>query len=104
MITWLDIIYICALINSSKYKLHKEINVSNVYKCRNVFPISNRKTDISFSVARTFDYIQREVPKIPAHLPILVLANHRDMGHHRTVTEDQVRTFLEEVERWVMSH
>ncbi|GIY86922.1 hypothetical protein CEXT_421572 [Caerostris extrusa] len=39
----------------------------------------------------TFAYVQKELPLIPNHIPVLVLANHRDMGHHRTVTEDQVR-------------
>lgn len=48
---------------------------------------------------RTFAYIQRELPLVPNHIPILVLANHRDMGHHRTVTEDQVKYFIEGLER-----
>lgn len=47
----------------------------------------------------TFDYVEREIPKIPGHIPVLVLANHRDMGHHRTVTEDQVRSFIEAFDR-----
>lgn len=47
----------------------------------------------------TFDYVQREIVKIPQHIPVLVLANHRDMGHHRVVTEDQVRTFIENLDR-----
>ncbi|KAF8570465.1 hypothetical protein P879_02585 [Paragonimus westermani] len=44
----------------------------------------------------TFDYVRRELPHVPPELPVLVLANHRDMGAHRTVTEDQVRQFLED--------
>ncbi|KAF6774783.1 hypothetical protein AHF37_05914 [Paragonimus kellicotti] len=44
----------------------------------------------------TFDYVRRELPLVPPELPVLVLANHRDMGDHRTVTEDQVRQFLED--------
>jgi len=47
----------------------------------------------------TFDYIERELPKVPEHIPVLVLANHRDMGHHRTVTEDMVRYYIENLDR-----
>ncbi|XP_067131764.1 rab-like protein 6 isoform X2 [Centruroides vittatus] len=47
----------------------------------------------------TFAYVQREIQLVPLHIPILVLANHRDMGHHRTVTEDQVRYFIEGLDR-----
>lgn len=47
----------------------------------------------------TFAYVQKELPLIPHHIPVLVLANHRDMGHHRTVTEDQVRFFIDGLER-----
>ncbi|ESN91520.1 hypothetical protein HELRODRAFT_69950 [Helobdella robusta] len=46
----------------------------------------------------TFDYVEKEVPKIPSGTPILILANHRDMGHHRTVSEDQVKTFVESMQ------
>ena len=51
--------------------------------------------------SRTFDYIKRELPQIPHSLPILILANHRDMGHHRVVTEDTVRYFIDELDRFV---
>ena len=47
---------------------------------------------------RTYDYVEREMTKIPPQVPILVLANHRDMGHHRTVSEDQARTYIEHLE------
>lgn len=47
----------------------------------------------------TFSYIQRELPLVPHHIPVLILANHRDMGHHRTVTEDQVRFYIESLDR-----
>lgn len=47
----------------------------------------------------TFKYIQSEIPKIPKQLPILVVANHRDQGHHRTVSSEQVKSFLEGLNR-----
>lgn len=43
----------------------------------------------------TFDYIQREITNVPVQIPILILSNHRDMGHHRVISEDQVKTFIE---------
>ncbi|CAH1785865.1 unnamed protein product [Owenia fusiformis] len=46
----------------------------------------------------TFDYIEREFAKIPNQIPVLLLANHRDMGHHRTVSEDKVKYFIEEMQ------
>lgn len=74
---------------------------------------------------RTFDYIKRELPKgiitaknllthihdlkniilyfptilVPTNIPVMVLANHRDMGHHRCVSEDDVKYFIESLER-----
>lgn len=47
----------------------------------------------------TFKYIQAEFSKIPKHIPVLVVANHRDQGHHRTVTTEQVRAFLDGFDR-----
>lgn len=41
----------------------------------------------------TFTYVENEMEKIPPHLPVLVLGNHRDMGHHRTVMEDKAKYF-----------
>lgn len=49
--------------------------------------------------SRTFDYVRREIENVPSHIPILVLANHRDMGHHRVVSEDDVKFFIESLER-----
>ncbi|XP_046644013.1 rab-like protein 6 isoform X1 [Daphnia pulicaria] len=47
----------------------------------------------------TFDYVKRELPKIPTTIPVMVLANHRDMGHHRCVSEDDVKFFIESLNR-----
>ncbi|XP_037073741.1 rab-like protein 6 [Pollicipes pollicipes] len=54
---------------------------------------------LDITKAWTFEYVQREVPRIPGHIPVLVLGNHRDMGHHRQVREDDVRFFAENVQR-----
>jgi len=54
---------------------------------------------VCVNVCRTYDYVERELTKVPENMPVLVLANHRDMGHHRTVTDDQVRTHIEHLDR-----
>lgn len=43
----------------------------------------------------TWEYVQREVRQVPGTIPILILANHRDMGHHRVVSADQVQSFID---------
>lgn len=43
----------------------------------------------------TFEYVQRELPKIPSHIPVIVLGNHCDMSHHRTVTADHITFFID---------
>jgi GTPase SAR1 family protein len=45
--------------------------------------------------AWTFKYVQNELPKIPKHIPVLVIGNHRDQGHHRVVSSEQVKTLIE---------
>lgn len=47
----------------------------------------------------TFKYVQAELPKIPKQIPVLVIANHRDQGHHRVVSAEQVKSFIEGVDR-----
>lgn len=47
----------------------------------------------------TFSYIEREIVRIPCHIPVLVLGNHKDMGHHRTVSEDKAVYFVESLQR-----
>ena len=47
----------------------------------------------------TFKYVQTELSKIPTQLPILIIANHRDQGHHRTVASAQVKSFIDGLKR-----
>ncbi|XP_013395672.1 rab-like protein 6 [Lingula anatina] len=46
----------------------------------------------------TFDYIERELPKVPHTIPVLIMSNHRDMGHHRTVLDEKIKYLIEEVQ------
>ncbi|KAG8323047.1 Rab-like protein 6 [Homalodisca vitripennis] len=52
-----------------------------------------------FLPLRSFDYVERELIKIPIHIPVLVLGNHCDMSHHRTVTADIVMSYIDSVQR-----
>nr|XP_036863522.1 rab-like protein 6 isoform X6 [Manis javanica] len=47
----------------------------------------------------TFNYIMRELPKVPTHVPVCVLGNCRDMGEHRVVLPDDVRHFIDSLHR-----
>ncbi|OQV21712.1 Rab-like protein 6 [Hypsibius exemplaris] len=49
----------------------------------------------------TFDYVKQEMERVPVALPVLILVNHRDMGHHQStsVNLDQVKSFILHMER-----
>ncbi|KAM4663161.1 rab-like protein 6 isoform 2-T2 [Discoglossus pictus] len=47
----------------------------------------------------TFNYILRELPKVPNHVPVCVLGNHRDMGEHRLILPDDVRDCIQNLNR-----
>uniref|UniRef100_A0AAY4ECN7 Rab-like protein 6 n=1 Tax=Denticeps clupeoides TaxID=299321 RepID=A0AAY4ECN7_9TELE len=47
----------------------------------------------------TFNYILRELPKVPTHVPVCVLGNHRDMGEHRVILPDDIRDFVSSLNR-----
>jgi predicted nuclease of restriction endonuclease-like RecB superfamily len=38
----------------------------------------------------TYEYVQREIEKVPSKLPVLVLANFRDQNEHREVQSGEV--------------
>ncbi|CAD6185202.1 unnamed protein product [Caenorhabditis auriculariae] len=37
----------------------------------------------------------KEIVLVPSHIPVLILANRRDMGHHRQITDLQCSTFVD---------
>ncbi|XP_039362544.1 rab-like protein 6 isoform X2 [Mauremys reevesii] len=47
----------------------------------------------------TFNYILRELPKVPNHVPVCVLGNYRDMGEHRVILPDDMRAFIDNLNR-----
>ncbi|XP_074830053.1 rab-like protein 6 isoform X3 [Natator depressus] len=47
----------------------------------------------------TFNYILRELPKVPTHVPVCVLGNYRDMGEHRVILPDDMREFIDNLNR-----
>jgi GTPase SAR1 family protein len=47
----------------------------------------------------TWQYIERELPLVPYHIPIIIIGNFRDMEDHRTMTTDQAQGFIEYLER-----
>ncbi|XP_048587044.1 rab-like protein 6 isoform X2 [Nematostella vectensis] len=47
----------------------------------------------------TFTYVRRELPKVPPHIPVLVLANRRDMEEHRLVDSEEITSFINSLER-----
>ncbi|KAM9207488.1 rab-like protein 6 isoform 2-T2 [Dugong dugon] len=47
----------------------------------------------------TFNYILRELPKVPSHVPVCVLGNYRDMGEHRVILPDDVHDLIDHLDR-----
>ncbi|NXS32501.1 RABL6 protein, partial [Pomatostomus ruficeps] len=47
----------------------------------------------------TFNYILRELPKVPTHVPVCVLGNYRDMGEHRVILPSDVRDLIDNLHR-----
>ncbi|KAL7839953.1 hypothetical protein SRHO_G00266110 [Serrasalmus rhombeus] len=47
----------------------------------------------------TYNYILRELPRVPTHVPVCVLGNHRDMGEHRVILPDDIRDFIASLNR-----
>uniref|UniRef100_A0A6M2DHY9 Putative gtpase rab1/ypt1 small g protein n=1 Tax=Xenopsylla cheopis TaxID=163159 RepID=A0A6M2DHY9_XENCH len=43
----------------------------------------------------TFEYVCKELAKVPDEIPVLILGNHCDMSHHRAVTNGQAQDFVE---------
>lgn len=49
----------------------------------------------------TFEYATKELSKIPADIPVLLLGNHCDMGHHRVITSGQAIGLIEGLGKYV---
>ncbi|KAE9534445.1 hypothetical protein AGLY_008535 [Aphis glycines] len=47
----------------------------------------------------TLDYVYNELPKIPDNIPVLVLGNHCDMNHHRSINGDEIIYYLKTLNR-----
>jgi len=47
----------------------------------------------------TLEYVKKETETVPSHIPILILANFTDMGHHRQVSKLQLAGFVENLQR-----
>ncbi|TRY79659.1 hypothetical protein TCAL_06057 [Tigriopus californicus] len=43
----------------------------------------------------TFDYVKREVPKVPQGIPILIMANFTDLVDQRCIATDEIRIWME---------
>ncbi|CAJ0583326.1 unnamed protein product, partial [Mesorhabditis spiculigera] len=44
----------------------------------------------------TWEYVTTEIVNVPANVPVMILANRRDMGHHRQVTDEMVSHFSQQ--------
>ncbi|BHF69909.1 Rab-like protein 6 [Sparganum proliferum] len=44
----------------------------------------------------SFEYVRRELPRVPSTLPVLVLANCRDLAAERTVSDAEARALVSE--------
>ncbi|VEN33512.1 unnamed protein product [Callosobruchus maculatus] len=53
-------------------------------------------TSIQWNYKATDDIVKVEVP---GHIPVIILSNHCDMAHHRTVTADHVNFYIESLSR-----
>ncbi|KAL5250434.1 hypothetical protein ACHWQZ_G016232 [Mnemiopsis leidyi] len=47
----------------------------------------------------TYEYVQRELKKVPLDIPVIIMASHRDMEEKRSVLTEEVQTFINELDR-----
>lgn len=53
--------------------------------------------------AWTWDYIERELPKVPSHIPVLIIGNFIDKNHYRAVDQLNCRYFIQNLNRGGLS-
>ena len=49
---------------------------------------------------RTWKYVQHELPKVPNHIPVLVMANFRDMYENQAVYREEIEYFIKDLDRY----
>uniref|UniRef100_A0A671UYI4 RAB, member RAS onco family like 6 n=1 Tax=Sparus aurata TaxID=8175 RepID=A0A671UYI4_SPAAU len=77
------------VVDKGEYEVALDAEFLDVYKnCNGVI--------MMFDITKqwTFNYILRELPKVPTHVPVCVLGNHRDMGEHRVILPDDIRDLI----------
>uniref|UniRef100_A0A3Q0RTS3 RAB, member RAS onco family like 6 n=1 Tax=Amphilophus citrinellus TaxID=61819 RepID=A0A3Q0RTS3_AMPCI len=77
------------VVDKGEYEVALDAEFLDVYKnCNGVIMV--------FDITKqwTFNYILRELPKVPTHVPVCVLGNYRDMGEHRVILPDDIRDLI----------
>uniref|UniRef100_I3JW35 RAB, member RAS onco family like 6 n=1 Tax=Oreochromis niloticus TaxID=8128 RepID=I3JW35_ORENI len=77
------------VVDKGEYEVALDAEFLDVYKnCNGVI--------MMFDITKqwTFNYILRELPKVPTHVPVCVLGNYRDMGEHRVILPDDIRDLI----------
>lgn len=47
----------------------------------------------------TWKYVERELPSVPLHIPVIIMSNFRDMGEHRVISREECLMFIQQLDR-----